>query len=426
MRGDAISGPTCPQKRDICVHTLISEQVAKDPTKTALYCSKAPFTYTEMNYLATQLAVYLRCCGVGVGSIVPLCFEQSIWTVIAMLAVMKASAAFLALDAALPISVLKHRISQTGCNIMVVSPATESACRGLTPELVSLTSQLLLQLSKSEGESSLPDVPPDSPAYLVYTSGSTGPPKAVIVGHAAISTALPLHAAAFDINAKSRVLQFSSYAFDASICEILATLTAGGTLCVPSEAERLDNIAHFMINARVDTALLTPSFAATFTPDFVPCLKTLVLCGEAPTQHVVEKWFGHVKLINAYGPTETCISCAAHTYGSQDDVAATIGCGYAHSLRVVDPEDHDKLMYFGGIGELVVGGPALAWGYWNDPERTEYSFVKYLQWISGEQNSQNGIYYKTGDLVRYNDRGLLEYIGRKDTYLRSTQGSYVQ
>src|SRR5690606_36379842 len=148
-------------------------------------------------------------------------------------------------------------------------------------------------------------------AYIIFTSGTTGKPKGTIVEHAAFATGATAHGHALFMRDSSRVLQFASYTFDASIMEILTTLMLGGTVCMPSDEQRLDDITSAINNLNVTWTLLTPSVAHTIDPKSVPGLKVLVLGGEAMSASDVAKWSGKVSLVNAYGPSECSVVATA-------------------------------------------------------------------------------------------------------------------
>ena len=161
-------------------------------------------------------------------------------------------------------------------------------------------------------------------------------------------------------------------------------------------------------------ANLTPSLAATLSPDDVPGLRTLVLAGEEVERTVLRRWVGKVRLINCYGPAEAG-ACTANEYKSPEDRAAVIG----HTIRrfacwVVTVDCVDRLAPIGAIGELLVEGPSLARGYVNNPEKTQESFISNPAWYPLDNLSRRSRFYRTGDLVAYRPDGSLEFIGRRD------------
>lgn len=200
--------------------------------------------------------------------------------------------------------------------------------------------------------------------------------------------------------------------------EILTTLIVGGCVCVPDEYSRLNAITAAINDMKVNTALLTPSFAQLIDPSAVPGLRTLILGGEAMSQSHISTWADKVDLINAYGPTECSVVAAVKSHMSADTIPANIGRPI-DTCWIVDPKDHNRLVPIGAVGELLIEGPTLARGYLNNEQKTSESFIKNPRWaveLAHSFPTRERRMYKTGDLVKYaaDGSGDLIYIGRKD------------
>lgn len=212
----------------------------------------------------------------------------------------------------------------------------------------------------------------------------------------------------------SRVLQFASYTFDASLVETLTALMMGGCVCVPSDLDRMNDIPGFISRMDVNWASLTPSFVNLMTPEEVPSLETLILVGEAMSKSHVEVWAGKLNLINGYGPSECSVAVSINNRMTVDSSPSNIG-RRLDRCWIVDAKNHNRLCPVGTVGELLVEGPTLARGYLNNPQKTADAFIKNPAWaprISGDCRM-----YKTGDLVKYNGDGSMDmtFVGRKDT-----------
>jgi non-ribosomal peptide synthetase component F len=183
------------------------------------------------------------------------------WAIVAMLGIMKAGGVYIPIDPSHPVGRRQALVKEVQAKFMLVSSSTAASCEGMADHIVELHALLAANLPKitnDEGQRLKPT--PSNAAYVIFTSGSTGKPKTIIMEHSALCTSLVGNGRAYHMNEKSRVLQFSSSVFDVSLSEILETLVFGGTVCVPSETERLQNISSFIRDARVNTALLTSSF----------------------------------------------------------------------------------------------------------------------------------------------------------------------
>nr|UMZ45380.1 hypothetical protein [Paramyrothecium roridum] len=402
---------------DACIHDLIAEKAASQPTHEALYTSSSSITYADLDVLTSKLAAHLVDLGVGPGKMVPFCFEKSSKAVVAMLAILKAGGAFVPLDPKHPQNRRKALIEEIRADIVVTSDFVSEECQGLVPKTVILSDAFVRQLLKSKSNAKLPFVRPSDAAYVLFTSGSTGKPKGIIMEHSAFSTSTLGQGRIFRLDQHSRVFQFSNYIFDGSLGEIFTPLAHGSTVCIPTETERLQSAGDFMTQARVTTAMLTPSFVRTLSPAKVTSLQTLVLGGEAPTRDLLAQWRGHVRLINGYGPAEACNYCATHVFSNlPEEVPKTIGSGFNSACWIVEPNNYQRLTPIGCTGELMVQGHVLARAYLNDSERTQKSFVQNVQWLSETQGPNK--FYRTGDLVKYNSEGKLIYLGRKDTQVK--------
>lgn len=238
--------------------------------------------------------------------------------------------------------------------------------------------------------------------------------------HRGFATSFRAGAISMGIDSSSRSYQFSNFTFDLSIEDIISPLIAGGTVCVPSESDRVNNLAGSMRDLNANWANLTPSVAALLNPEDVPSLKTLVLGGEALRQDIVDKWARHLVLLNGYGPSESSVTCAISRPLEKGADPKNVGRGSACHLWVTDAVDNDRLAPIGAVGELLIEGPTLARGYLNDAVKTAASFIEGPSWASRFEPQANAPrrMYRTGDLVRYAADGTLIFVGRKDTQIK--------
>ncbi|KAL8941315.1 MAG: hypothetical protein Q9211_001867 [Gyalolechia sp. 1 TL-2023] len=405
-----------PRAVDRCIHDWVRSMSGDLPsTAPAIHAWDAQFTYQELETLATSFACYLMEIGINPQSYVPICFGKSAVPVIVMLAVLKTGAAFVPIDGASPKARLESIVSDVDAKHVLCSPEYEGICRSLGVEAHAIDLKKVFEVPRQRRE--LPSCAPSDMAYLIFTSGSTGKPKGTMVSHGAFASGAVAHAPAMRLEQTSRVLQFSSYTFDASILEVFTTLMVGACICIPDDRTRLDNVAKAVNDMKVDWTLLTPSFVQTISPSDVPGLKTLVLGGEAVSQNHISAWADQVHLVNAYGPSECAVVATVNRHVTSTTNPSNIGHAIGGHCFIVNQNHHDDLVPVGAIGEMVVLGPILARGYLKDQAKTELAFVRSPRWTSKFQtsiNSERSVMYKTGDLVRYAEDGSLLYIGRKD------------
>lgn len=405
-----------PKIIDRCIHDCIQSTTKDLPSTTpAILAWDAQFTYSELETVAASLTSFLLDIGIVPRSYVPICFEKSAVPAIVMLAIMKVGAAFVPIDGASPETRLRGIVSDLDAKFVLCSPKYESVCSLLGAKAVAVDLNKIFEGPRQP--QTLPQVASDDLAYLIFTSGSTGKPKGTMVSHAAFASGAIAHAPAMGLQSSSRVLQFSSYTFDASIVEVLTTLMVGGCVCIPDDHTRLNNVAKAINAMKVDWTLLTPSFVQTISPSDVPGLRTLVLGGEAVSQHHISAWADHVHLVDAYGPSECAVVATVNSHVTSTSNPSDIGRAVGGHCFVVDQNNHEELVPVGAIGEMVVVGPILARGYLKDQVKTEQAFVQSPHWVQkflSPARSAGSRMYKTGDLVRYTQDGSLLYVGRKD------------
>ncbi|KAI2614797.1 non-ribosomal peptide synthase [Hypoxylon fragiforme] len=413
-----------PPTLEICMHDLVAEQASKDPTRLAVHSWDGDFTYHDVDSKSDQLAAHLVSVGVSIGSIVPLCFEKSRWTSVAVLAVMKAGGAFALMDPSQPEGRLRTIVEQTGASVVVTSKLQESLGLRIAPNAthITLSAEHISSLS-DVSPSLLPVVPPSADLYIQFTSGSTGKPKGVVITHANYSSGAVPRADIVGYRAHSRVLDFASYAFDVCIDCMLCTLSVGGCLCIPSDADRVNDLSGAIRSMGVNMAHMTPSVARVLDPDIIPTLEVLGLGGEAISAGDAAAWSRSTKVINAYGPSECTVGCAVNgDVGAESKKpAVSIGRGVGGTLWIVDPSNHNRLMPVGSVGELLVEGPIVGPGYLGDPEKTAVAFINDPKWLvagSPQHEGRSGRLYKTGDLVRYDLDGTIIFVGRGDQQVK--------
>ncbi|KAF4429611.1 non-ribosomal peptide synthetase [Fusarium acutatum] len=415
-----------PEVLNECVHHVFEDNCQRLPDHTpAIDAWDATFTYPELDAAASRFAQYLVFLGIGPEMYVPLCFEKSAWTVVAMMAVLKAGGAFVSLDPTHPPDRIKFLVSNVDAKLVICSSSLKAKFDSLDLPAIPLGKETMSLLPPVLPNSPKITVRPDNAAYIIFTSGTTGVPKGTIIEHASFTTGGTAHAKAIMMTSSSRVLQFASHTFDASVMEILSTLLVGGCICIPNDQDRMNDLSGVIAKFNVNWTLLTPSVASVLKPGSLPTLKVLVTGGEAMSRDHITKWASHAALVNAYGPSETSVIAATSTKVDHDgnilnSDPATIGHPVGSRCWVVDARNHNRLMPIGSIGELLVEGPIVARGYLGNESKTKEAFIEPPTWRADVKVEGNGIgrLYKTGDLVMYNSDGSLKYVSRKDTQIK--------
>ncbi|CAI6095377.1 unnamed protein product [Clonostachys chloroleuca] len=408
-----------------CMHSIITEQAAKQPDAVAVQSWDGSLTYAELNQLSTRLAGHLvQNKGVTVGTRIPLCFEKSMWALVGLLGVMKAGATFCLTDPSQPEARLQTIVEQTGARIVVTSKLQSELGSKIAGEgeVIAVSREFLdiLEQGQSLETVALPFVPPSSPMYVIFTSGSTGKPKGVVISHENYTSGAIPRAEAVGYQGSTRCFDFPSYAFDVSIDCMLCTLALGGRVCVPSEEERMNDLSGAIRRSKANMVHMTPSVARVLDSDIIPSLDYLGLGGEAVSSSDAAAWGQHTNLVIAYGPSECTVGC---TINNKVLVSTGIGWGVGGVTWIVDPEDHNRLTPVGEVGELIIEGPVVGIGYLDEPEKTAEVFIENPTWLLegyGNISGRHGRLYKTGDLVKYEDNGsgLIEFVGRKDQQVK--------
>ncbi|MEW6160648.1 MAG: amino acid adenylation domain-containing protein, partial [Verrucomicrobiota bacterium] len=414
----------------LTLQQLFETQVERTPEAVALVLARPgntpleePLTYRQLNRKANRLAHQLRAAGVGSDTFVGICMERSTELIVALLGVLKAGGACVPLDPAYPPDRLAFMIEDTRAPVLL-------AQRALLANLPATKAQVFCPDEMADSGSPEKEKNParlaraDHVAYVIYTSGSTGQPKGVLITHGAIANHVLDMKKYYELGPADHVLQFSSCNFDAAFEQIFATLTSGARLVVRGpEVWNHKEFNHQLTRQRltvvdVPTAYwhqLVQEWAAR--PASVPRsnLRLVIVGGEALLPQTLKFWrqtpLNSVRLVNAYGPTETTITATTFEVGTlPGEIPDRIPIGRPRGARKIYLLDrHMNPVPIGVIGEVYIGGELLARGYLNRPDLTAERFVP----NPFSDDSQDRL-YRTGDLARFLEDGSLEFLGRTD------------
>ncbi|MEV0536298.1 non-ribosomal peptide synthase/polyketide synthase [Kitasatospora sp. NPDC050463] len=372
------------------VPQAFAAQVTATPDAVALVRGDVELTYRELNERANRFAYSLIARGVGPEQLVAVALPRSVEAVVAVLGVLKAGSAYLPVDPAYPQARIAFMLDDARPAVVVDDPA--------------------MVADVSEWPDTDPEVALDvrHPAYVIYTSGSTGRPKGVVVAHGGVASLVAGQIEQFAIEPGSRVLQFASPSFDASVSEIYTALLCGAALVLPPAA---DPVAALTDPGLVVTHVTVPPSVLAALPEGSMTVSTLVVAGEACAPELVERWASDRRMINAYGPTETTVCATMSDPLSPAAGVPPIGRPIANA-RVYVLDERLRPVPPGVPGELYVAGAGLARGYLNRPALTAGRFVACPFGADGERM------YRTGDLARFRADGQLEYVGRADDQVK--------
>ncbi|KAL9133158.1 MAG: hypothetical protein Q9175_005664 [Cornicularia normoerica] len=405
-----------------CIHDLFLQQAVLKPQSRAVHSWDGDLTYEELRNQAALLSNHLKQLGVASEVLVPFCMDKSRWALVAQLGVLMAGGGIVPLDPAHPLTRHSEIVQDTKATILLCSPAHRDRYTSMVQMVIPIDEQSLSQLPvpKFNSSSGL-HANSKNTAYVIFTSGSTGRPKGVVVEHEAFCTSSMAYCEAMLMSPNSRVFNFASVTFDVGLMENLSPLTIGACVCMPNNEAKMTDTAAAIDGLGATWAFLTPSVANLIDPARVPSLKVLVCGGEAMSKENVIKWADRVTLVNGYGPTEASVICVANGHVSRDKDPSNIG--YAHSngyAWITEPGNHDRLAPLGCSGELLMEGPLLAREYLHDKAKTDAAFIKDPSWARhfATKSAPSRRFYKTGDLVKYNEDGSIGFIGRKDNQIK--------
>ena len=389
-------------------HKIFEAQAASAPDATALQFHNETLTYEQLDYQATKLGNLLRHHGAVLDGLVGVCTERGFESFIFMLGVLKAGGAFLHIDPEYPAARIKFLVNEARLKLVLTSSRTFNKVSDVVDDVT------VLQPNKASLETVAPFaagvyVAPGNLAYAIYTSGSTGEPKAAMLTHAGLSNLARVQSQEFGIQLGTRVLQFSRLSFDGVVTEMAMTLSAGGVLCISNADELTPGciLASALRDYGIEVVTLPPS-ALVFLAEFqIPNLRTIISAGEACPPEVAKIWATRCELINAYGPTEATV-CA--TFWRCSDIVMSVPIGLP--MEGIDTFLLDKdlnAVDAGSPAELFISGVGLARGYLHRAALTADRFLAHP--FSRDPGAR---LYRTGDVVRRQPNGLIEYIGRVD------------
>jgi amino acid adenylation domain-containing protein len=394
---------------DSCLHHLFEAQARRAPDSVALTFEDEQLTYDELNRWANQLGHHLRSLGVGPEALVGLCIEPSFEMIASLLGILKAGAAFVPLNANYPRERLAFMLDDAQVSLLLTQ---EHLLKSLPPFRVrAICVDSEREIFANESASDLPEgAVADNLAYVIYTSGSTGRPKGTLLAHRGLCN-LATQAYVFKVGAGSRLLQFASSSFDASVWEIVMALTTGGTLCLYHRTDSFfdgSNLIEVVSHHNVNTAIFTPSVLNAISSADFPTLRTVISGGENCPAETVARWSPGRLFFNAYGPTEITV-CSSMTKCESDEQGAPPIGRPLHNVSAYILDREGNPVPVGVTGELHIGGVGLARGYLNQPGLTAKKFTP--DGLSGKSGAR---LYKTGDLARFRTDGQIEYLGRID------------
>ncbi|GAB2727625.1 non-ribosomal peptide synthetase [Kitasatospora kifunensis] len=394
------------------------EQVTRTPDAVAVLCGDASLTYAELDERANRLAHHLGSVGVAAESLVGVELPRSVDLMVSLLAVWKAGAGYVPLDPALPRERVAGMLADAGALALVTRGGPLDGFDGTVVDVQGDAALI------AERPSSRPDVTvdPNGVAYVVFTSGSTGRPKGVLVTHRGLGNHVGWAARELAGRGTGGGAVFSSVAFDLVVPNLWAPLCAGQRVALFGPDSGLDELGGWLVAQGPFSFLkLTPGHLEVLSHQLTPeqaagLAGVVVVAGEALPGALASRWatwLGAGRLINEYGPTETTVGATIHPVPVDVPVDQVVPIGRAlPGMRVHVLDERMQPVPVGALGELFVGGVGVARGYVGRPGLTAERFLPDPFGPPGAR------LYRTGDVVRWNAEGVVEFLGRADDQVK--------
>jgi amino acid adenylation domain-containing protein len=385
------------------------------PAAVALVYGNQVLSYAELNRRSNQLAHRLLELGVGPEQRVAMCLERGVERVIGLLAVLKAGGGYVPLDPDYPLERLRYMLQDSRPRLLLTQCELASRLpEDLTTSMLQIDSpdELVAIAAQPTGN---PDaralgIDASTLAYVIYTSGSTGQPKGVMNEHGGLLNLACAQIDAFAVKAESRVLQFASCSFDASISEVVMALCSGAALHLAPREDSWpgEPLRRTIQSAGITHLTLPPAALAVMGDPETLAPMSFVIAGDACPATLAHQWARRHVLFNAYGPSEASVCASIHRVTADDEGRLPIGKPMANvQIHLLDAKQN--LVPLGAIGEICIGGTGVARGYLDRPALSAERFIADPFTSGGSARL-----YRSGDLGRWREDGNLEFLGRRD------------
>jgi amino acid adenylation domain-containing protein len=434
------------------LHHLLSESAKRHPEKEAIRFNGEGMTYAQLDHLTDRVATTLQNAGVRRGDRIAIYVSKSFSSVVAIFGILKAGGVYVPLDPNAPPKRLAYITRNCNVNVILISESKLTNLADFFGEGTPLKTVIVMEPHANEKEEPLPEYiqvipwdqvidgkanPPEETAtietdlaYILYTSGSTGDPKGVMISHSTIFTFINWCYEKFNISSEDRVTSHAPLHFDLSTFDIYVTIKAGGTIVLIPEKLSIFPIqlVKLLQDERITVTYLVPSILSlmvnygSLENHDLSNLRMILFAGEVFPIKYLRKLVAaipHAEYFNLYGPTETNV-CTYYQVQPKDlspEITQPVPIGKAcENIEVFAVDDQGKMVTEpGNEGELWVRGSCIAQGYWGDPEKTTRNFVR-----NPYQTAFDEIAYRTGDIVTLDEDGInWIFIGRRDHMIKS-------
>lgn len=413
----------------VTIPKLFEDAVNNFPENIAISSNEGQYTYSELNTKANQLANGLLEKGLNKGDFVTIFMNRSLETIISILGIIKAGGVYVPLDPEHPEERNSYIVSDTKSPFIVTKATYENKAKDLLSNAQSVKEIILLEsdIDNFSTENPVVNLKSDDLAYVIYTSGSTGKPKGTLIAHEGVVNLVYLIKEQFEIKETDILTQFATYSFDASVWDTFGSLCWGARLHLLSSEERMsaDAFADAIYRTKATFIAILPTVffnqIATYLSEEnnykFDTVKRVSVGGEALSGEIVRafqrRFNNNIEIVNLYGPTESTVVATGYKIQGlipEDQANIPIGKPFSN-YQVYITNEENKLCPIGVPGELCISSVGLAKGYLHQEEKRNEVFVK-------NPFNEDGIIYKSGDIVRLLDNGLIEYVSRKDSQVK--------
>ena len=393
----------------------------------AIHFNGQTITYQTLEETSNQLAHYLIKKGIGKGHRVAIFLKRTPDLLTAIFGVLKSGAAYVPIATDYPSERVAYMLGDAEASLVISQKKLEARLPETTPPVLQIDADWHL-VEKENKVKPFVETDPEDLAYIMYTSGSTGQPKGVMIPHQALSNYIQWAASQYVTSPSPSMPLFTSIGFDLTVTSIFLPLAVRGTVVVYEENDSGPDLSLLQVieDNQVDLIKLTPSHLALLKEKNLTQnrIKSMIIGGEDLrvdlAKNIHEAFGGDIAIFNEYGPTEATVGCILHRYDPKSDTQISVPIGQpGANMEAYILDDFGNLVPDGVTGELHIGGAGLAVGYWNQPKMTAEYFVQFpAPPLSPLTPHSSLLFYKTGDLARLNRLGQFEYLGRRDQQVK--------